>query len=105
MVEFWARARRRLRPHPVYRAVRHLFTSGVLEQGYGKALYRATEARIRQSLVENLVLWVFEKNARARSFYEAVGYRLESGWQRQRQFAEATAMELRYQKLLAEQRT
>ena len=46
---------------------------------YGKQLYRATETRIRQSLVENLVLWVFEKNTRARSFYEAVGYRLESG--------------------------
>jgi len=43
--------------------------------GYGKQLYRATETRICQSLVENLVLWVFEKNTRARSFYEAVGYR------------------------------
>ena len=55
--------------------IRHLFTSGVLEHGYGKQLYRATETRICQSLVENLVLWVFEKNTRARSFYEAVGYR------------------------------
>jgi hypothetical protein len=45
-------------------------------KGYGKQLYRATETRIRQSLVENLVLWVFEKNTRARSFYEAVGYLL-----------------------------
>jgi ribosomal protein S18 acetylase RimI-like enzyme len=33
---------------------------------YGKQLYRVTETRIRQSLVENLVLWVFEKNTRAR---------------------------------------
>ena len=33
--------------------------------GYGKQLYRATETRIRQNLVENLVLWVFEKNTRA----------------------------------------
>ena len=51
--------------------------------GYGKQLYRATETRIRQSLVENLVLWVFEKNTRARSFYEAVGYRLENEKQKE----------------------
>ena len=62
---------------------------------YGKELYRATETRIRQSLVENLVLWVFEKNTRARSFYEAVGYRLESGKQKEMRFAGATtAMEV-----------
>jgi ribosomal protein S18 acetylase RimI-like enzyme len=70
--------------------------------GYGKQLYGATETRIRQSLVANLVLWVFEKNARARSFYEAVGYRLESERQKQRRFAGAIAMELRYRKLLDE---
>ena len=68
--------------------------------GYGKQLYRATETRIRQSLVESLVLWVFEKNTCARSFYEAVGYHLESGRQKQRRFAGATAMEIRYRKLL-----
>ena len=69
--------------------------------GYGKQLYRATETRIRQSLVENLVLWVFEKNTRARSFYEAVGYRIESGKQKEMRFAGATtAMEVRYRKLL-----
>ena len=61
--------------------------------------------RIRQSLAANLVLWVFEKNARARSFYEAVGYRLESERQKQRRFAGATAMELRYRKLLDETAT
>ena len=69
--------------------------------GYGKQLYRATETRIRQSLVENLVLWVFDKNTRARSFYEAVGYRLENGKQKETRFAGATiAMEVRYRKLL-----
>ena len=36
--------------------------------GYGKQLYRATETRIRQSLVENLVLWVFEKNLAPAAF-------------------------------------
>jgi ribosomal protein S18 acetylase RimI-like enzyme len=67
--------------------------------GYGKELYRATETRIRQSLIDNLVLWVFEKNARARSFYEAVGYRPE-GRQKLMYFPGATAMEFRYRKLL-----
>ena len=33
MVEFWARARRRLRSSPVCRVVRHLFASGVLDHG------------------------------------------------------------------------
>jgi ribosomal protein S18 acetylase RimI-like enzyme len=72
-----------------------------LQHYHGKQLYRATETRIRQSLVENLVLWVFEKNTRARSFYEAVGYRLESGKQKEARFAGATtAMEVRYRKPL-----
>jgi ribosomal protein S18 acetylase RimI-like enzyme len=68
--------------------------------GYGKQLYRATETRIRENLVDNLVLWVFEKNTRARSFYEAVGYRLEPGKQKEMRFAGATAIEVRYRKLL-----
>ena len=33
---------------------------------------------------------MFEKNTRARSFYEAVGYRLESGKQKEMRFAGAT---------------
>ena len=44
--------------------------------GYGKQLYRATETHSSQGSVENLPIWVFEKNTRARSFYEAVGYRI-----------------------------
>ena len=68
--------------------------------GYGKQLYGDTESRIRQNLVENLVLWVFEKNTRARSFYEAVGYRLECGRRKEMRFAGTTAMEVRYRKLL-----
>jgi ribosomal protein S18 acetylase RimI-like enzyme len=68
--------------------------------GCGKQLYGATETRIRRTLIENLVLWVFEKNARARSFYEAVGYRLEHGKQKEMRFVGATAMQVRYRKLL-----
>jgi ribosomal protein S18 acetylase RimI-like enzyme len=72
--------------------------------GYGKQLYRATETQIRQNLVENLVVWVFEKNTRAGSFYEAVGYRLESEKQNEMRFAGVTAMEVCYRKLLNESR-
>ena len=68
--------------------------------GCGKELYRATEYRIRQNLIENLVLWVFEKNTRARSFYEAVGYRLENGKQKEMRFVGANPVQVRYRKLL-----
>jgi ribosomal protein S18 acetylase RimI-like enzyme len=68
--------------------------------GYGKRLYRATETRISQNLVESVVLWVFKKNTRARSFYEAIGYRLERGRQKEMRFARTTALEVRYRKQL-----
>ena len=71
--------------------------------GCGKQLYRATETRIRQTLIDNLVLWVFEKNTRARRFYEAVGYRLEPGKQKEMHFVGANPVQVRYRKLLREE--
>ena len=71
--------------------------------GCGKQLYRATESRIRQTLIDNLVLWVFEKNTRARRFYEAAGYRLESGKQKEMHFVGANPVQVRYRKLLREE--
>jgi ribosomal protein S18 acetylase RimI-like enzyme len=68
--------------------------------GCGKQLYRATENRIRQTLIDNLVLWVFEKNTRARRFYEAAGYRLEPGKQKEMHFVGANPVQVRYRKLL-----
>jgi ribosomal protein S18 acetylase RimI-like enzyme len=71
--------------------------------GCGKQLYRATETRIRQTLTDNLVLWVFEKNTRARRFYEAAGYRLEPGKQKETHFVGANPVQVRYRKLLREE--
>jgi ribosomal protein S18 acetylase RimI-like enzyme len=69
-------------------------------RGYGKQLYGATETRIRRNLIENLVLWVFEKNTRARRFYEAIGYRLESVKHKEMRFVGTAAVQVRYRKLL-----
>jgi ribosomal protein S18 acetylase RimI-like enzyme len=68
--------------------------------GYGKQLYRATETRIGQNLAKSVVLWVFKKNARARRFYETIGYRLERGRRKEMRFARTTAVEIRYRKQL-----
>jgi ribosomal protein S18 acetylase RimI-like enzyme len=68
--------------------------------GCGKQLYQATETRIRRNLIENLVLWVFEKNTRARRFYEAIGYKLENGKQKEMRFVGTTAVQVRYRKPL-----
>jgi ribosomal protein S18 acetylase RimI-like enzyme len=68
--------------------------------GCGKQLYRATETRIRRNSIENLVLWVFEKNTRARRFYEAIGYRLENGKQKEMHFVGTTAVQVGYRKPL-----
>jgi GNAT superfamily N-acetyltransferase len=68
--------------------------------GCGKQLYRTTETRIRRNSIENLVLWVFEKNTRARRFYEANGCRLENGKQKEMRFPGTTALQVRYRKQL-----
>jgi hypothetical protein len=68
--------------------------------GLGRQLCGAIETRMRRSLVENLPLWVFEKNALARRFYEVSGYRLETGMQHEMRFAEAGLAMVRYRKIL-----
>jgi ribosomal protein S18 acetylase RimI-like enzyme len=71
--------------------------------GCGKQLYRTIETRIRRNLIENLVLWVFEQNTRARRFYEAMGCRMENEKQKEMRFAEANPVQVRYRKLLREE--
>ena len=68
--------------------------------GFGQELYGAIETWMRRSPVESLVLWVFERNARARRFYEARGYRLETRMQDEMSFAEGVAKIVRYRKIL-----
>jgi ribosomal protein S18 acetylase RimI-like enzyme len=101
MGEFWTSARRRLRPNPVYRAVAFICFRSTGPRD-GKQLYRTIETRIRRNLIENLVLWVFEQNTRARRFYEAMGFRLENEKQKEMRFAGANPVQVRYRKLLGE---
>ena len=68
---------------------------------YGKHFTEPQKLGFAKAWSRTWFLWVFEKNTRARSFYEAVGYRLESGKQKEMRFAGATtAMEVGYRKLL-----
>ena len=46
--------------------------------GCGKQLYRATETRIRQNLIDNLVLWGFQKNTRTVTPFSSVVFRVEA---------------------------
>jgi len=47
-------------------------------QGFGRELLDEAERRIRDSHFIALTLWVLEKNALARRFYEARGFRLDT---------------------------
>ena len=49
--------------------------------GVGRALMRAAEGALRESGYNQAVLWVLERNERARRFYEAAGWRLDGGRQ------------------------
>jgi ribosomal protein S18 acetylase RimI-like enzyme len=68
--------------------------------GLGRQLYGLIETRMRRSPVQSLVLWVFERNTRARCFYEARGYQLESGMEDEMSFVEASVKIVRYRKIL-----
>ena len=68
--------------------------------GLGQQLYGVIETRMRRNPVESLVLWVFDKNTRARRFYEACGYQLETGKQDEMPFVEARVQIVRYRKIL-----
>jgi len=63
MVGFWAARDEDFDPALVAELYGIYLLPECWSMGYGKQLYGATETRIRQSLVANLVLWVFEKNA------------------------------------------
>jgi GNAT superfamily N-acetyltransferase len=56
-------------------------------QGLGRRLYQEAERCWARTSAEGVILWVLEANARARRFYERVGYRLEPGKRDERVFA------------------
>jgi RimJ/RimL family protein N-acetyltransferase len=69
--------------------------------GCGRQLFQGAEQRM-SSLALEIVLWVFEKNIRARRFYEAAGFRIEAGKQKHITIREATLAEVRYRKKLVQ---
>jgi GNAT superfamily N-acetyltransferase len=63
--------------------------------GIGRSLVQTAAAYWRERSTTQLVLWVLEGNARARAFYEAMGWRPDGGRQ-QLEIAGANLAEIRY---------
>jgi ribosomal protein S18 acetylase RimI-like enzyme len=63
--------------------------------GIGRALLSTAMAHWNAVTATTMVLWVFEENARARAFYEAMGWRSDGGRQ-QLELAGTSAIEVRY---------
>jgi GNAT superfamily N-acetyltransferase len=69
-------------------------------RGVGRALLGDVVDATRSSGREELVVWVLEKNTRARRFYEAMGCRLEAARRTVPKLRDPTIGELRYRKRL-----
>ncbi len=64
-------------------------------QGLGRSLLQTAVAHWRAGGARTLVLWVFEANAPARAFYEAMGWQPDGGRQAL-ELGSASAIEIRY---------
>ncbi len=64
-------------------------------KGIGRSLVQTATAHWRDRGISELVLWVLEDNARARAFYEAMGWRPDGGRQ-QLEIAGMSLAEIRY---------
>ena len=67
--------------------------------GYGKRLYRAAEQRIVAAAKE-IKVWGLEGNARARRFYESIGFTIETNQRKEIPFGSKLLAEVRYRKVL-----
>ena len=72
---------------------------GSWRRGLGRALMTHAEADLRDRGFESMALWVLTRNAPARAFYEAVGYRA-SGETRVDRMGSALLEETRFRKKL-----
>lgn len=68
-------------------------------QGIGSALLAVVDEFWQPTDIRELFLWVFEDNADARAFYEAVGWRPD-GARKLDDFGSVEAAELRYRRSL-----
>jgi GNAT superfamily N-acetyltransferase len=69
-------------------------------QGLGTALLEVARDHWRAGGAQAVVLWVFEPNLRARSFYEATGWQLD-GSRQELQLSGTSAIEVRYRARLS----
>ncbi|MGD0017872.1 MAG: GNAT family N-acetyltransferase [Candidatus Limnocylindrales bacterium] len=65
--------------------------------GLGRALLDAAVAHWHAAGAETLALWVFEANAQARAFYEAMGW-LPDGGRKEFRLGDVAAIEIRYRR-------
>ena len=70
------------------------------DRGYGRALIDEAESTMRRLGFESAMLWVLEENERARSFYEAAGWRPDGGRHLEK-IIDTQLYEVRYAKDLA----
>jgi len=71
----------------------------VFRRGFGRELLEASEIRLATAGFEEAILWVVEANQRARSFYEAVGWKPD-GALKLEEIGGVQVRELRYRKPL-----
>lgn len=64
-------------------------------KGYGKILFSHAEEQLKQDGFDKIYLWVLEKNLKARSFYEAMGFH-PNGDIKDVRFDDTVLRELRY---------
>lgn len=72
-------------------------------RGVGRTLLRSVDEHWAGTDVRELTLWVFEANAEARAFYEALGWRPDGASQVD-DFGDAQPVEVRYRRPLGEAR-
>jgi GNAT superfamily N-acetyltransferase len=67
-------------------------------KGTGRALFERAQDELQVRGYQDVIVWVLEANARARSFYEHVGFGLESGAIKAIERYGVTISEVRYKK-------
>lgn len=78
--------------------ISHLYVApGSQRKGVGGALLTRSLEDVRERGLERAVLWVLEKNYRARAFYERKGFRLDGARRTDPELLGSDAPEVRYQ--------
>lgn len=85
-------------PPPSSAEISHLYVGpGSQGRGVGGALLAHALADVRERDLERAVLWVLEKNYRARAFYERAGFHLDGARRIDPELLGSDAPEVRYQ--------